>query len=324
MSASAILAALARGHAAKQAAHDAKEAARLGTLSGGGSAGAVLADGKWYGKCGRLAVLRMRGYQEPKTQDTLDMFEHGFANEATVGALLGLAGVEFTGDHEVLGRLADGRPMSSHLDMGLTAAGKVVEVVECKSINSIWTARSVHYELKPKSDNLIQLGSYMMDTGAPGVLLYSSRVYWHLSTCPPWLKAQFAGGDVHDVQYDANTGDPFRILPFNRAYDCWFNDAGFLCYQTAGGEMTSTKLNAVAIRKYRDAVSKAERESVLLPRPAHKSVDGSKGYNPCDYCALKSAACDPHEGAGFNTWLDHVALVFPKIAAPGADDEGAA
>jgi hypothetical protein len=312
MSASVILQALTAGHAHKQAAHATKEEARLGTLSGGGSAGAVI-DGKYYGKCGRLHVLRTRGISDPKTQDTLEMFEAGYANEAIVADLLARSGLKLINDYAAEFTLSDGRKVSSHMDSVVVAPdGTPTLVIECKGISSIWTARGVHYELKPKSDNLIQVGSYIMQTGTPAVLLYSSRVDFHLSTAPKWMQDKFA--DTYDVQYDADTGAPFKIRPFNRAYDVWFAD-GFLWYSTSGLDPVRTKVTEAGIRKYYDAVSAAEQQDTLLPRPVAKHVDGSKSYNACDYCPLQ-ATCDAHEDAGFKVWFDHVqsALVAPEQA----------
>lgn len=308
MNATQVLAALQAGHAKQQADGAVKEASRRGTLSGGGSAGAVIR-GKWYGKCGRLALLRSRGFGEPKTSDTLDMFSAGNANEVIVAGLFESAGYSVERDAKLEYFLADGRAVTSHLDfLFRDMAGRPSLVVETKLVSSIWTAKDVNYELRPKSDHLIQLGHYLAQLpGAAGVLLYSSRCDWHVSTAPRFLQDKFRAGPhgpVHDIQYK-DDGSPMKIRPFNRAYDVGFDDQNRLWYQTDGLDRVTTRLTKASMRAFYDGVSKAARAETLTPRPGAVGVDGFKTYSPCDYCQLKSV-CDTHETSDFQTWLDHV------------------
>jgi hypothetical protein len=305
MSATQIQAAMSAGHAAKRREHAAKESQRLGTLSGGGSAGAVLADGTFVGKCARLAMLRAEGVSEEHGEDSLSMFEGGAANEVIVADLLERGGLSLKRDVELEYCLPDGRRVSSHLDFVVyNADGTPSYVIETKSVCSFWTAKGVHYELSPKSDHLIQLGHYISQLGTPGVLLYSSRVDWHLSTAPRWLTSKFEPG-AYDVEFKAD-GTPLKVRPFDRSFDVWFDDSGFLFYMTAGlAKPARTRLTKATIVSYYETVSRSLVDRSLPPRPTDKHVDGSKSYLPCAYCPLADT-CTAHEAAGkFDAWKDY-------------------
>lgn len=302
--AASVLQALSAGHAAKQAEHAVKEQARLGTLSGGGSVGAILADGSYVGTCPRIALLRAQGVSEVHTTDTLDMFSHGESNEVIVAELLERSGMQIKRDVALEYTLKDGRKVSSHLDFVVyDEAGNPSLVIETKAVCSFWTARSIAFDLEPKSSHLIQLAHYMHQAGTPGVLLYSSRVDWHLSVAPAWLQKRFTPGTPYTEFKD--DGTPLKIRPFNVTYDVYFGADGFLYYHTEGLEQAvRTKLTAASITKFYDAVSKSLTVGEVLPRPSDKHISGSKAYKPCLYCKA-SAACDKYEGAGYQTWRDH-------------------
>lgn len=314
MSAAEILAALSAGHFAQQVAHAAKELLRLGTMSGGGSAGAILADGSFIGKCPRQTMLRMRGIQEGHEEASLSMFSAGLANEQIVAGLLKDGGLEVEHDVELRHTLADGREVIYHLDLVLRdkGTGRIAVVVETKMVASLWTAKSVCFENEPKSDHLVQLGSYLSHpdcSDAVGVLLYSNRVDFHISTAPAWLQKKFTPGTPH-VEFK-DDGSPLKIRPFDKAYDVKFLN-NTLVYATDGLEnAVRTKLTKDSIRKYYETVSAAERGGELLPRPSGKHANGNKSYMPCDYCPLKPT-CDRYESAAFDVWLDHATATLAQ------------
>jgi hypothetical protein len=304
-----LLELLAKGHTAQRAEHDAGDAKKLGHFRGG-SVGVVDTDGKVYGKCPRLSYLRSIGYQPPITPESkYDMFSAGISNEDIVVKLLRDSGTPLTVRHGDTGleleyKLADGTLVSSRPDLVLTSGDKTVAGIETKLVCSIWTALGVHYDLKPKSDHLIQAAHYSMQLGKPTFwLLYSNRCDWHLSTAPKFLTDKFGAG-VYDVEYRAD-GKPLKIGPFNRVYDLTWDSKGFLCYQTDGlDEPVKTKIDTAAVQRYYESVAAIRDTGVLGPRPHNKSVDGSKGYSACDYCDLKPL-CDNHE-TNFPVWKDMV------------------
>jgi hypothetical protein len=190
------------------------------------------------------------------------------------------------------------------------ADGKPLHGLELKLVSSFWTARGVHYDLQPKSDHLIQSALYSWllrqgDTPLPYTLLYSSRVQWHLSTAPKWLQQKFKPG-CYDVEFKED-GSPFKVLPFNRAYTLtWVKDR--LHYHTDGLKApVATAIDMPSIWRYYHAVSQLGPGKALPPRPTPLGVDGSKSYNPCDYCPL-APVCDQH--TDYQTWHDHATLTL--------------
>lgn len=311
-----VLAALQAGHDAKAADHAAAEATKVGQLRGGTSL-YVDAAGEVYGKCARVAYLRMLGLDLPlKDKSVREMFEAGLASETIVESLLarGLpAGFSVkTGDEIALPYTrADGTQVGLRPDaLVVTADGAAALSLELKMVGSIWTALGVAFDLRPKSDHLIQAALYSLKRDrVPSVLLYSSRVEWHVSTAPKWLQAKFGAGHPR-VEYKDN-GTPLKIKPFNVAYDLTWRADGRLEYWTEGMDAPCpTVIDEAGLERAHDLVCQLRDTDTLGPRPSGASVDGSKSYNPCDYCPL-AETCDRYED-NKAIWLDQVRLQLAK------------
>jgi hypothetical protein len=223
-----ILTALDRGHTAKQLTKAKADAEKLGHMRGG-SVGVKLPEGTIIGKCARLSMLRSIGLSVPITpRNKLDMFEAGFANEDIVVELLRAGGLSVVPEAE-LGysyTLPSGVPVSCRPDAAIAdTSGKLVAGLEFKLTASMWTAIAVHFDLRPKSDHLIQAGHYALHLGVPMFLVYSNRSEFHLSTAPYWLQNKFGPG-VYDVEFKANK--PLKILPFNRVYTRYVGASDYL------------------------------------------------------------------------------------------------
>ncbi len=177
--------------------------------------------------------------------------------------------------------------------------------VELKGIFSMWSAIGVHFDLKPKSDNLIQAAHYSWALGKlPWWLIYSSRGEFHVSTAPRWLQDKFKPGPVYDVEY-RDDGAPLKITPFNRVYDLTWNKDGHLYYQTDGLDTpVKTAITGEGIKAFYESLTEQRRDGTLGPRPTAKAVDGTKSYLACDYCLLKDT-CDTYEKAP-DEWRDRV------------------
>ena len=307
-----IIEALRRGHDAKDRDRAAEELTKLGQLRGGTS-GLVDAEGQLYGKCARLAWLRLLGLELPlEHPETREMFEMGVKQEDIVVDLLtrGLP----AGYTPAVGEAAaikytrpDGVVVSMRPDVLILGPEGPQLSIELKMVASIWTALSVGpFDRRPKSDHLIQAALYSAKRGKiPSVLLYSNRVEWHVSTAPRWLQAKF-GADHPNVEYK-DDGTPLKIRPFNQAYYLTWRPDGHLEYQTEGmARPCATVITEAGLDKYHDFVLQLRDGSALGARPCGLGVDGSKSYNPCDYCQL-SDVCDAHE-ANRNVWLDQVQL----------------
>jgi len=298
--------------ALKSQAHNQASILKLGLLRGG-SAGIVLSSGDSLGKCPRISHLRQIGVEEEVDLSSKILFEAGYSNETVVKALLDAStepGEEWTSAEDVRFTLPSGLEVGLRPDLLLTRGGQAQLGVELKNIASLWTARDVHYDLKPKSEHLIQAGLYSLAYGKlPWRLLYSSYGQFHLSTAPKWLQDKFKPG-APDVEFTDR--GPLKITSFFREYELTWQE-GFLCYQTEGlDKPVLTDVSLEGFDKYYQRVQDVQSKGVLPKRPTPLSVDGSKSYNPCDYCRLKPA-CDAREKDGYENWLDAV------IVTPGFD-----
>lgn len=313
LSSSGLVAAFAAGLEQLRIEHAAEELPKLGTLRGG-SSGAVIG-GQWFGKCGRLAHLRQVGLQVPAERSSLQMFEGGYASEVAVDKVLAawlrtrpLGSVWLDRAAQLSYTLADGTSVTSRPDVVVrrTSDNAPVLVLELKMVASMWTALGVHYDLKPKSDHLIQLGHYCDQLKVPGVLMYTSWSDFHISTAPPFITSKF-GPNVYDIEY-RDDGKPLKIRPFVRAYDVAWGPSGKLEYGTDGFSaeepMRESLLTAAAILEYYTRVADVQRTKQLPPRPTAKGVDGFKSYKACDYCPL-AAVCDSSE-TNYSEWRDRV------------------
>lgn len=314
---SQLLAALSAGHDAADVKHATEEAAKLGHLRGG-SVGVVLPDGSTAGKCPRLAHLRTLGLQPPlESLATRNMFALGYANEDIVEGLL-RAGLDVGltvlsgADTAFSYTRPDGRVVSCRADLALAKpGGGTVQGLELKAVCSLWTALGVAFDLRPKSDHLIQAAHYSAKQGKiPFLLLYSSRVEWHVSTAPRFIQDKFAPGHPL-VKYKDNGVTPLKIRPFDVAYALSWGPEGKLYYWTDGmATPCVTTITEATIDEYYSRVVAIGETQQLPPRPSSKSVDGSKGFNPCDYCDLVPV-CNNYE-RDYQAWMDHAQVVCTK------------
>lgn len=164
------------------AKHNEEDLKKIGTLRGG-SVGCVINTSKGKvitGTCPREAHARMLGYQGSHGLDKKVMFKLGIANEDIWNLWLdncGYDGVikreeELGLEWDIEGTKASGRPDIVLCD----SEGNPKEGLELKMVASVWTARSVLLEHKPKMNHLIQAGNYSYRMGIPFQLWYTSYV----------------------------------------------------------------------------------------------------------------------------------------------------
>jgi hypothetical protein len=303
-----LVAKLTKALELKSQEHNLQGLDKLGLLRGG-SAGVETEDGEILGKCPRVAHLRQIGVEEEKTVNSKIQFEAGYANEEIVKSLLQRTlepGEELSSTEDIVFELPNGLRVGARPDLLLKRGGQPSRGIELKSIASFWTAKDVHYELKPKSDHLIQAGFYSLAYGKlPWTLLYSNYAQFHLSTAPAWLQKKFTKGTA-DVEFTEK--GPLKVLAFFREYELTWQGEN-LCYQTEGlDKPVLTDVNLKSFERFYQRVEDLKK-GLLSPRPSSRSVDGSSSYNPCDYCSLKSV-CDTKEKGDYEQWLDAV-LVTP-------------
>lgn len=151
--------------------HAEKEKDKLGILRGGSVGCLVAADDNIengydiIGSCPREAYARcFLGWQDQIDEHTQIMFAMGHANEDIWVNWLSASGYEgkilreedLGLEWEIDGVKGTGRPDIVMCD----PAGQPKHGIELKMVASVWTARSVLLENKPKMNHLIQTGNY--------------------------------------------------------------------------------------------------------------------------------------------------------------------
>lgn len=321
-----------------------KEKAKLGNLRAG-STGMMAETGDVAGSCHRKSHLRSLGIEiEAPTEDKLIMFELGYANEDRIVEILNSS----LGPDEILlreeeipiewttsnGTKVSGRPdivickvetttdpteqyttppsgsINSTIEKRIPVLG-----LELKSVHSVWTARDVLFQRKPKTANLLQAAHYMWKLGVPYKLIY--RSYSQLGQGgSDWLARMLPKpGEPLSEYIDYNDkGKMKHVKQFDWVYDLRFTSAGRLQYKLEAEDeklYTNTIITRDDIQRYFEYTSRMAEERTLGPRPMSIDPQGSKlNYTDCGYCPLQ-ATCDEYEDKGYEQWL---AMVRDTVA----------
>lgn len=327
-----------------------KEKAKLGVLRAG-SSGIITDKGEVAGNCLRKSHLRSLGIElDPPTEDKLIMFDLGYASEDIVYEKLISAlpeghvvlreeeipiewlttnGTKVTGrpdivicktekllstdDRRLLRQETDSVSKQEVLvEVASLEVNKAVLGLELKSVHSVWVAREVLFNRKPKLGNLVQSAHYMWKLNVPYKLTYTS--YSQLGqgmVGNDWMAKMFPRpGEPGSEFIEFNKKNQIKhIRQFEIVYDLKFDDDGILCYKLeaeSSSKWTKTIISRDGIESYFEFVSHMEGDKTLGPRPAQLDTLGGKaGYKDCDYCPLKPT-CDSHEKLGYDKWLEEV------------------
>lgn len=315
--------------------HMDKEQKKLGVLRAG-STGIINEEGDIAGACHRVSLLRSKGIEvDPPTWDKYIMFELGYANEDVILKQLKLVleqqGMKVLQEEEVPigwttenGTLVTGRPDIVVQD----AAGKAVLGIELKSVHSVWTARDVVFNNKPKLPNLAQAAHYMWKLGLSEYKLFY-KSYSQLGqgmAGNDWIIKQFPrpgepGSDFIEYSEPSEAQKAKgkkatikHIRQFEVIYDLRFDRNGRLQFKREDiqGVWTNTIITQQGIAKYFDYVSRMEETNTLGPLPAAVDAVGDKqNYTQCKYCPLQ-ATCK-QSGQSVNKWLQEVRNVTDEI-----------
>lgn len=288
----------------------------------GGSAGALI-DGQVFGNCHRKSWLRYNGIETPLETTIELMTNQGEKNEDIWLEELrdGLPEHLEVRDQDSVecvwsfpwkvGRKYAKGSGSVDLSIWEKETNTPVRGLELKNLSSVSTVKSVHYELQPKTDHLIQAANYSLRMGdqylggkpLPYQLVYSNRSIWHIFAMSEKVKAA-----VLDKGWDVEWrwGKPMSVKPFHRVYNLDWDVDGTLRYWTPGLESwVSTKITRESIDNYYEVVSsKIDAQNNLGPRPSANHVDGSKSYSPCNYCDF-SEICKLNEEMSPQEFKDH-------------------
>lgn len=293
----------------QQEEHGREEVKKLGTLRGG-SAG-VLSDGVFAGQCHRVAHLRSIGISiEKPAIDKLVMFIGGRANEVVLDDLLEGYLPEYSSKGPRTTLREEEIPTEWETENGTKVTGRPDIVlgyltrglfrpelgIEAKKVSSLWTAKSVFFEGKPKTAHLIQAMHYSWALGeryGDGKPVPFSLVYacYDNYAIPDWAGKFFPKiGEpksehvsYNDNKNSKNFGKPKSVLPFIVSYELEIDSNGTLIVD---GE--ESVLDVSSLVNFYEFVSKMPKTKDLGPMP--QTIDGMTGedlnYSNCQYCPL--------------------------------------
>lgn len=295
---------LQAGREAQRAEHNKHEIDKIGTLRGG-SCGILTEEGDVIGGCHRIAHLRQIGIQAPSEPETHNMFAAGHANEDIIAKELIDGGAKIKRETEIPVQieLEDGTKITGRPDIVVVDSDDTpLFIVEMKCISARGTAVAVHYELKPKTNHLIQLALYMIGLGIDeSVLHYASRVKWNIpAKMPSSVKKVTSKGWDAVEQYGG-----VQIQPFDRIYNVKWAEDDTIEWSTQDGKGMKTRSTIISkdnIMAYYRVVNEIQRHHDLGPIPA------KDGYLQCDYCPF-SEQCERYEETrDYDMWLDEITL----------------
>lgn len=306
----------AAGSQALEAEHDALESTKVGILRAGNT-GAVLADGSIVGKCHRQTWLRFNGtsIEDNDSRKGL-MFAAGISNEdswysvlsrAWDGPILREEEIPIRWELEIgdTKTLVTGRPdlvIGTRAPKGIgiqKADGSWVKPligIELKLVSSVWTARDVGIQMKPKMPHLLQAAHYSWQMGVPFEIWYACRADFAVTG---WAQKQFpyVGERGSELCEYNDKGEIKKVRPFIQGYRIDIREDGHIWWKACGPAETDwvrSPASVQSIENYYKAVL-AVGEGKLGPRPKSTNADGSKGsFNLCDYCPLRPH-CDATE-----------------------------
>lgn len=337
--------------------HAEGETAKRGNLRVGTS-GIVSPTGEVAGSCIRKAHIRQLGIEmETLTEDKLLMFDLGFANEDVVYNKLVSslpAGHVILREEEIPvewmtanGTKVTGRPdivICTETDVGGNIGVRPVLGIELKSVHSLWTARDVLFEGKPKLSNLIQAAHYMWLLNVPYKLIYTA--YSQLGqgmagTSDGWIvkmlprpgeknseyieytyykkvtkeikgKQKEVNSKIERAEWDSLPWQKRdysikHVGQFDVIYDMRFSDEGVVQFKhESKQEWKDTIITRKGIEAFFNRTAEIATTGDLGPRPTAVDAVGNKAnYSDCSYCKAKDT-CDRTEKLGYSKWLEEV------------------
>lgn len=217
--------------------------------------------------------------------------------------------------------------------------------IELKQISSVWTARDVLLEGRPKFDHLVQAAHYSWQLNVPFELWYTSRMDWHgnqmLDRILPKYgtpkynqfreyfeesyyrtvrsrngnnytkrieRAEFLKDkDNYGWEEGQVSAGVLKLLPFVIGYTLGWTEDGYLTYtSTLTGETNKTIISQDRLKEYYERVSKMDETKDLGQRPLTLKGDGTDAnYSNCQYCPIRSV-CDKAEKKGLDIWVEEV------------------
>lgn len=262
-----------------------------------GSVGCVTEANAIIGVCHRKSLARSLGIEAPTPHYQRILFKAGEFNEDVWKHLLGPVWSGRLLSHaecKIEYKINDDVIVIGHPDIVLADdTGKPLLGLELKGIFGYTTAASVHYDNRPKNENLIQAAMYSMALNIPYALCYTSA---------SWISTKY----YHKKQY----GDD-HILPFNKVYYLEWRDDRLYYRPEDQAAAIKTVITKSGIEDYYKLLHEMKTTKQLGPRPTTIYADGTEArWGACGLCEF-APICDKHEN-NFDTWLKELKNEFGK------------
>lgn len=277
----------------------------------GGNAGCITDCGKFLGSDPRKTVLRYLGIQTKIKLDTKLMFQYGVSNEDGWNEFLGAAGTNFKCESEI--------PMVKHLDGEIITGrpdcvigydippqgvnGEIPQqfvselLLEHKQLCSYHSVmRQANFiDNRPKTDNVIQTGTYSNFFNVPAVLCYTNRVNWYVSYGNP-TKSNPEGRfkTDHKALVKDESGRVYNIKPFISLYDITWSEEGVLHVDDVPTLITADGID----RYYRYCMNAVKTRTIPQDRSGYFEYDGKSVPNDKN----ASLQYDDFKEARTNSW----------------------
>lgn len=321
------------------------EAGKTGNLRGG-SSGMLTPGGETTGQCRALTYLRYHGVVVEPVDASRDlMFDAGRRNEDHWYDVLSKSlpeGMIIMREEEIPTKWTnkDGIDVTGRPDIVICDKNKKpVTGIELKLVSSLWTARDVMFQSKPKLNHLIQAAHYSWQLGCPFELWYTARADFAITGDWPknlFPKAGEPGSEFcqyafyEEGEINSKTKKPIKrkitedeyklklargqtvycdilkILPFVKGYELDIHE-GTLYVKDAmvdNAPWVETIVKIDDIKRYYDNIVNIKK---VPSEPRVKNFDGTVGnYKASQYCSLGDLCCGKCEGMQIDSWVDKV------------------
>lgn len=326
-----------------------EESTKVGTLRAGNSS-LLLPSGEFVGVCPNVTYLRFKGIViEPVDKSRDLMFDAGRRNEDHWVDVLKQSwdGIVLTeSEVPIRWETTNGTQVTGRPDIVLCDKDKnPVCGIELKLVSSLWTARDVYFQKKPKLNHLVQAAHYSWKLNVPFELWYTSRADFAITG--DWVKNLFPKpgelGSEHCVyayyqegklnpktgknvkhkltkmEYDLKSAmgerglscDILKINPFTQGYLTDIHN-GKLYYKDAmlsNSSWIETLITLDDITRYYERITEMETLNQVQPTPKLLDVNGDKlNYTAQQYCSLGDLCCGKCPEKQLDKWVDKIKL----------------
>lgn len=251
-----------------------EEEQKLGLLRGGSSG--AFQDGKFYGVCPRITLLRLLGLQTKINLSLGMIFYAGIAHEDFVYGLLKqnkeIKSIER--EYQIEGIVA-GQKWTGRIDFLVELNNGKKFIIETKALTSNFSANKINSKKAPFLKAILQCSMYKKMTGLEAYILYGH--YFNVQVFKIKLNPIF---------------NEFKV-EFKENY-IYFNGI-------------STGIKVESLEEYYKQILYYKKNEELPTRALEKEFNGMSTYDRCIYCPFKDSCTDYDQGIlSYDTFLEEI------------------